>query len=106
VLGGALRRWARDRRVRRHAFHYEHVLGTSFELQVAPGRRRRAQRPAPRPRRRAGVGAADRRRRGVPVLLSVTGLGLLWSLKKVRLSGLVTLVAGCALLLVLAKLAT
>jgi hypothetical protein len=40
------------------------------------------------------------------VLLSVTGLGLLWYLKKVRLSGLVTLVAGCVLLLVLAKLAT
>lgn len=40
------------------------------------------------------------------VVLSVTGLGLLWYLKKVRLSGLVTLVAGCVLLLVLAKLAT
>ena len=40
------------------------------------------------------------------VLLSVTGLGLLWYLKKVRFSGLVTLVAGCALLFVLAKLAS
>ncbi len=37
--------------------------------------------------------------------LSVTGLGLLWYLKKVRLSGLVTLVAGSVLLFILAKLA-
>jgi hypothetical protein len=39
------------------------------------------------------------------VLLSVTGLGLLWYLKKVRLKGLVTLVAGALLVLALAKLA-
>lgn len=37
--------------------------------------------------------------------LSVTGLGLLWYLRKVRLSGLVTLVAGSVLLVILAKLA-
>jgi hypothetical protein len=39
------------------------------------------------------------------VLLSLTGLGLLWYLKKVRLKGLVTLVAGALLVLALAKLA-
>jgi hypothetical protein len=38
--------------------------------------------------------------------LSVTGLGLLWYLKKVRLSGLVTLAAGGVLLFILAKFAT
>jgi hypothetical protein len=38
-------------------------------------------------------------------LLSLTGLGLLLYLKKVRVSGLVTLVAGAALLIVLATLA-
>ncbi|MEO5814642.1 MAG: PepSY-associated TM helix domain-containing protein [Gemmatimonadaceae bacterium] len=36
--------------------------------------------------------------------LSATGLGLLWYLKKVRLSGFVTLVAGGVLLFLLAKL--
>ena len=40
------------------------------------------------------------------VLLSVTGLGLLWYLRKVRLSGLVTLAAGGMLLFMLAKLVT
>ena len=40
------------------------------------------------------------------VLLSATGLGLLWYLRKVRLKGLVTLVAGGVLLLILAKLVT
>lgn len=39
------------------------------------------------------------------VLLSLTGLGLLWYLKKVRLKGLLTLVAGAVLVLALAKLA-
>ncbi|HET7187610.1 MAG TPA: PepSY-associated TM helix domain-containing protein [Gemmatimonadaceae bacterium] len=39
------------------------------------------------------------------VVLSVTGLGLLWYLKKVRLKGFVTLVAGAMLLLVLAMIA-
>lgn len=38
-------------------------------------------------------------------LLSVTGLGLLWYLKKVRVSGLVTLLAGAGLLVALATLA-
>jgi hypothetical protein len=38
--------------------------------------------------------------------LSVTGLGLLWYLKKVRFSGFVTLFAGGALLFILAKLVT
>ena len=38
------------------------------------------------------------------VFLSLTGLGLLWYLKKVRLKGFATLVAGGALLVVLAKL--
>ena len=37
--------------------------------------------------------------------LSLTGLGLLWYLKKVRLKGLATLVAGAVLLVALAKLA-
>lgn len=36
--------------------------------------------------------------------LSLTGLGLLWYLKKVRLKGFATLVAGGVLLLILAKL--
>ena len=40
------------------------------------------------------------------VFLSVTGLGLLWYLKKVRLSGLVTLVAGGVMLFILATLVT
>ncbi|MDB4882757.1 MAG: peptidase [Gemmatimonadetes bacterium] len=39
------------------------------------------------------------------VLLSLTGLGLLWYLKKVRLKGLATLLAGAALVIVLAMLA-
>jgi hypothetical protein len=38
--------------------------------------------------------------------LSATGLGLLWYLKKVRLSGIVTLLAGGVLLFMLAKLVT
>jgi hypothetical protein len=38
------------------------------------------------------------------VFLSLTGLGLLWYLKKVRLKGFATLVAGGALLIILAKL--
>ncbi|MEO8334378.1 MAG: PepSY-associated TM helix domain-containing protein [bacterium] len=42
----------------------------------------------------------------VLVVLSATGLGLLWYLKRVRLSGLVTLAAGGVLLLILAKLVT
>lgn len=37
--------------------------------------------------------------------LSVTGLGLLWYLKKVRMSGLVTLAAGTVLVILLVKLA-
>ena len=37
--------------------------------------------------------------------LSLTGLGLLWYLKKVRLSGFVTLIAGGVLLFMLGKLA-
>ncbi len=40
------------------------------------------------------------------VFLSVTGLGLLWYLKKVRASGLATLAAGGLLLFLLAKLVT
>jgi hypothetical protein len=40
------------------------------------------------------------------VLLSLTGLGLLWYLKKVRAKGLVTLVAGALLLLMLAMYAS
>lgn len=40
------------------------------------------------------------------VLLSLTGLGLLFYLKKVRLSGFVTLTAGGALLVILARLVT
>ncbi|CAN5792168.1 PepSY-associated TM helix domain-containing protein [soil metagenome] len=36
--------------------------------------------------------------------LSLTGLGLLWYLKKVRLKGFATLIAGGALLVILAKL--
>jgi hypothetical protein len=40
------------------------------------------------------------------VFLSLTGLGLLFYLRKVRLSGMVTLVAGAALVAVLAWLAT
>ena len=39
------------------------------------------------------------------VFLSLTGLGLLWYLKKVRLKGLLTLVVGVTLLIMLAKLA-
>jgi hypothetical protein len=39
-------------------------------------------------------------------LLSITGLGLLWYLKKMRVAGLVTLAAGSALLLVLGRLAS
>jgi hypothetical protein len=38
-------------------------------------------------------------------LLSVTGLGLLWYLKKVRARALLTLAAGCALVIALAGLA-
>jgi hypothetical protein len=38
------------------------------------------------------------------VFLSATGLGLLWYLKKVRVSGFVTLAAGGVLLFILAKL--
>jgi hypothetical protein len=38
------------------------------------------------------------------VFLSLTGLGLLWYLKKVRLKGFATLIAGGALLVILAKL--
>lgn len=38
------------------------------------------------------------------VFLSLTGLGLLWYLKKVRLKGFATLLAGGALLVILAKL--
>ena len=39
------------------------------------------------------------------IFLSLTGLGLLWYLKKVRLKGLTTLAAGAVLLYVLARLA-
>ena len=39
------------------------------------------------------------------IFLSLTGLGLLWYLKKIRLKGLTTLAAGAVLLFVLAKLA-
>jgi uncharacterized protein len=39
------------------------------------------------------------------VLLSLTGLGLLWYLKKVRVKGLLTFVAGAVLVIVLALLA-
>jgi hypothetical protein len=39
-------------------------------------------------------------------LLSITGLGLLWYLKKTRVAGLVTLAVGSALLLVLGRLAS
>jgi hypothetical protein len=39
------------------------------------------------------------------VLLSLTGLGLLWYLKKVRMKGFLTFVAGGALVIVLAMLA-
>lgn len=42
---------------------------------------------------------------GLLVLLSLAGLGLLFYLKKVRVPGLLTLVAGGALVIVLAKLA-
>ena len=38
-------------------------------------------------------------------LLSVTGLGLLWYLKKIRARALLTMVAGCALVVLLAALA-
>ena len=40
------------------------------------------------------------------VFLSLTGLGLLFYLKKVRLKALVAMAAGAALLVALAKLAT
>ena len=39
------------------------------------------------------------------VLLSLTGLGLLWYLRKMRLTGLLTMVGGCVLLVVLAMMA-
>jgi hypothetical protein len=42
---------------------------------------------------------------GFLVLLSLTGLGLLFYLRKVRVSGLVTLAAGAALVVMLAMLA-
>lgn len=44
-LPDLLRAWsARPRRARRHAFHYEHVLGTSLELQVVAEREDAARR--------------------------------------------------------------
>jgi len=43
---------------------------------------------------------------GFLVVLSLAGLGLLFYLKKVRVKGLITMLAGAVVLLVLAKLAT
>lgn len=49
--------------------------------------------------------SATRDSRVQTVLLSVTGLGLLFYLRKVRVSGLVTLTAGAVLVVALAMLA-